>query len=326
MYKFAIIGCNGYVGRNLNFILSKEHVVTSFSHSSNVEYRGINSNRENQYSLNSLIGYSNEFDSIIFLSESKHAKERESIKNYLCEILRDNYSSKIFIFSSISIFNILKTEYISFKLKIENITKSHPNVIILRPGVIYGGIPGGIYKTFLTLSKKKFLTLPCSDGVTGYVNINSISKKILAILGADEIKKSYNLVDINLSIASAFRFFGFHGLMLPIPSGIILFLFLPFLPFIKFFPSNVQSIISLSTMPKLKINEEKMLDTFIFRKFLLIDFVKINHLKNLKFSVRGFIRAIEDNNYYFQYLNMSTRQRFIFLKRLYEIYNLKNAY
>lgn len=199
---------------------------------------------------------------------------------------------------------------------------SHQNAIILRPGVIFGGIPGGLYKTFLGFKTKKFLLLPSGDSVTGYVDIKNIIQRVQDILLLKEKDKVQTLIDMPLSLSDAVRFFGFRGYILGIPAQFTLLVFAPFISLIKYFPVLIQSILTLSSISLPPLSESNVRNKIAFRRILLTQVVGQNSSIDLKFSIRGFIREIENNNSLFKYLNMSISQRFIFLKRLSEIYNL----
>lgn len=56
------------------------------------------------YSLSSLMQFTNSFDAIIFLLESKNSNDRKFIKRYLLELLKSTHNVKVIIFSSVSVF------------------------------------------------------------------------------------------------------------------------------------------------------------------------------------------------------------------------------
>lgn len=322
MSKLAIVGSNGYVGTNLRMGLEGLHKLVPFSHSSSIDYEGEDSRQISHYSLSSLIKFSDSFDAIIFLLESKNSNDRKFIKKYLLELLKSTHKSKIIIFSTVSVFGKIKSRYVEFKLGIEKIAISHPNAIILRPGVIFGGIPGGLYKTFLGFKNKKFLLLPSGDSVTGYVDIKNILQRVQDILLLKEREKVQTLIDIPLSFSDAVRFFGFRGYILVVPAQLILLVFSPFISLMKYFPVSIQSILTLSSISLPALLQSNVQNKSIFRRILLTQFIRLNSSIDLKFAIRGFIRELENNNSLIQYLNLSISQRYIFLKRLSEIYNL----
>jgi hypothetical protein len=310
--KLAIVGSKGYVGSNLKMCLEGQHHIVPFSHSATIDYEGQELCVNSHFSLESLLKFSSDFDAIIFLLESKNLDDRKFIKQYLLELLKSTSCAKVIIFSSVSVFSVIKSQYLEFKL----------NTIILRPGVIFGGVPGGLYKTFLGIKKKKFLFLPCGDAVTGYVNIKNVSQRILDIIGLKQKDKIQVLIDIPLSLSDAIRFFGFRGKILVIPSQMTLRIFSPFIPLLKHFPTSIQSILTLAAISMPPIEAKNIQSKFIFRKILLTQFIGLNSYMDLKFGLRSFIRELENNNSCYEYLNMSIKQRFIFFKRFSEIYNL----
>lgn len=322
MNRLAIVGSNGYVGKNLRVGLESQYHIVNFSHSSTLEYEVKNLGLNRHYSLLSLIKFSNTFDAIIFLLESKNSNDRKFIKEYLMKLLNSTCNAKIIIFSSASVFGNLKSQYVMFKLEIEGLATSYQNVIILRPGVIFGGIPGGLYKTFLSLKFKKFLLLPSGDAVTGYVHIKKIIQSVQDILSLKVKDKVQTLIDVPLSLSDAIRFFGFRGFILAVPTQFVLFTFTPFTTLMKYFPVSIQSILTLSTISLPPFQESFLKNTIVFRRILLTQLIGLNSSIDLKFSIRIFIREIEKNNSLFGYLSMSTSQRFIFFKRLSEIYTL----
>lgn len=322
MNKLAIIGSNGYVGINLRMRLEGLYHVISFSHSSTLDYSGKDLGLNKHYSLSSIIKFINSFDTIIFLLESKKFKDREFIKKYLLEILQSAPNVRIIIFSSLSVLSNFKSQYAKFKLELEELASSYQNAIILRPGVIFGGMPGGLYKNFLELKSKRFVLLPSGDAVTGYVDIKNIEQRILDILSLKEKDKVQTLIDMPMSLSDAIYFFGFRGFILILPAKFILILFSPFAILIRYFPVSIQSIITLSTLSLPPFLESNMKNISIFRRILLTQFIAHNFSVVLKFSIRGFIREIERNNSLLRYLNMSKSERFIFFKRLSEVYNL----
>lgn len=322
MNRIAIVGSNGYVGKNLKIGLESLHHVVSFSHTSTIDYEKGNLDTNSSYSLSSLIQFINSFDAIIFLLESKNSNDRKFIKRYLLELLKSTHNVKVIIFSSVSVFSKIKSQYVEFKLGIEEMAMSHQNAIILRPGVIFGGIPGGLYKTFLGFKTKKFLLLPSGDSVTGYVDIKNILQRVQDILLLKEKDKVQTLIDMPLSLSDAVRFFGFRGYILAVPAQFTLLVFAPFISLIKYFPVSIQSIVTLSSIFLPPLLESNVGNKIAFRRVLLTQVVGLNSSIDLKFSIRGFIREIENNNSLFKYLNMSISQRFIFFKRLSEIYNL----
>lgn len=322
MHRLAIVGSNGYVGNNLKIGLESLYQVLSFSHTSTIEYEGKNLDQSSSYSLSSLIQFTNSFDVIIFLLESKNSNDRKFIKSYLLELLRSTDNAKIIIFSTVSVFGKIKSQYVEFKQGIEELAMSHQNAIILRPGVIFGGIPGGLYKTFLGFKTKKFLFLPSGDAVTGYVEIKNVLQRVQDILLLKEKDKVQTLIDMPLSLSDAVRFFGFRGFILAVPAQFTLLVFAPFISLIKYFPVSIQSILTLSSISLPPLLESNVRNKIAFRKILITEFIRLNPSIDLKFSIRSFIREIENNNSLFKYLNFSISQRFIFYKRLSEIYNL----
>lgn len=322
MNRLAIVGSNGYVGKNLKAGLEGLHYVVPFSHSSTLDYEGKGLGLNRHYSLTSLIKFTNSFDVIIFLLESKNLKDRNFIKEYLLDLLNSTHKAKVIIFSSVSVYGNLKSQYVEFKLGIEEMAISYQNVIILRPGVIFGGIPGGLYKTFLGFKSKKLILLPSGDAVTGYVDIKNIIQRVQDILSLKVKDKVQTLIDMPLSLSDAIRFFGFRGLILAVPAQFVLSVFSPFTALMRYFPVSIQSILTLSSISLPPFQKSLLKNTIIFRRILLTQFIGLNASIDLKFSIRGFIREIENNNSLFEYFNMSINQRFIFFKRLSEIYNL----
>lgn len=323
MNKVAIVGSSGYVGRNLNSILENYHEVIRFSHGSTFDYRGNGYSSKNHYSLQSLIKFSKEFDLIIFLLESKNNNDRKFIKKYLCNLLESAKNTKVIIFSSASVYSSLISQYVKFKLEIEKIGLSYKNAIIFRPGVIFGGLPGGLYKTFLSVKRKKFLILPSGDAITGYVHILSIAKTIIHILRSEVDEKIFPLIDIKLSFSDAIIFFGFRGYLISLPTKLTLSFFRPFKFLLKYFPTQIQSIMVLSTtsLPYLELKSIKDNHNHL-RRMLLTQFFQVNKSVPLKFEVRKFIRELEANNSVDQLSDMLPSQRFIFFKRFFEIYKL----
>ena len=322
MGKFAVVGSGGYVGKNLIHCMENDHVMVGFSHSSKLEYVPAEFNVDLQYSLSSLILNLSEFDVIVFLLESKQSSDRIIIKEYFAALLSVLKNTKLVLFSTVSIYSEIKSEYVQFKIDLESIAQKYQNAYIFRPGVIYGGCPGGLYKRFLGMRKKSLLLLPCCNSITGFVDIKSISFKLNDILNFKFSEKVHILVDIPLRFSDAIRFFRFRGYAFQIPSSLIQFIFSPFTFFLHYFPSSVQSIVVLSAiqLPNEILNLAKGIP--VPRRILLNQLAGSGMPLEINFTIRKFIREFEVNNSYFQYLNMTISQRFIFFKRLYEIYKL----
>jgi dTDP-4-dehydrorhamnose reductase len=320
--KIAIVGSRGYVGKNLTSNLKVHHEIIKFSHASIDDFKGYSEKNTDHYSLKSLIDKANEFDLIIFLLESSKTKDREYIAAYLSNLILVSTSTRIVIFSTISVYSSTNSEYVKFKRSLEDLSNNNKNVIILRPGVIFGGIPGGLYLTLRNFRYKSFLVIPSGDAVTGYVHIKSVAKKIIDILGKKNPEKIQNVVDITISLRDAVYFFGFRGFSLIIPRAIIANIFLPFSIMIKYFPRSLQSILSLSSIELPYFDGESPETKSIFRRILFAQFIRSDTGVILKFSLRNFIRNIENLNTLKEYLALTNGQRFIFLKRLSEIYRL----
>ena len=322
MKKIAIIGSRGYVGLNLSSILL-DFEIECFSHISHFFYSHPNINSPKQaYHISSIRGNVNQFDLIIFLLESNAPKERVKIKDLFSDILTEAKETKIILLSTLSIYSSNETSYAYFKRELENLALSNHRAFIIRSGVIYGGIPGGLYKHFLSLRRKSFLLIPCSDANTGYISIHSIAK-IISDIALGSTQKIFVAIDISMLFKDAITFFGFRGIAIQISKFWISAAFKPFYSVIKFFPRSLQSIVALAGMPK-NIPEAEFIpaQSLVFRKLLLRQFIKINRIKKLDYCIRGFIRQIIINNSHSALSNLLMEKNFLFYKRLYEIYSL----
>jgi hypothetical protein len=187
--------------------------------------------------------------------------------------------------------------------------------------VIYGGSPGGLYKTFIDLCNRSFLVIPAADAVTGFVHINKVAEFVLMI-GEKNVLRITTLIDIYMSLGEAIYFFGFRGFMIKIPAKFIVLIICLLNRLTNNSIGSLQSLISIIFM---KIPSDLRLigsGKIILRKILLRDFVRINKENSLKFSMRKFIRVIEEFNLPADYLKLTKLQKYIYMKRLFEIYNL----
>lgn len=186
--------------------------------------------------------------------------------------------------------------------------------------MIYGGYPGGLFKKFISLRNRSLLIIPAADATTGFVHINNVAVAILMI--SENNIKITTLIDINMSISEAIYFFGFRGLMINIPSR---FIRLVLILLNKITINSIDNFQSLTTIVLMKIPSNlKPIGSgkIILRKILLMDFVRINKQNSLKFSIKKFIRVIEESNLSNDYMGLNKRQKYIYMKRLFEIYKL----
>ena len=310
--KIAILGVRGYVGSNLVKILAGAYEIFQFSHKSEFVYDGGLNNKE-LYIPSSILGKVDDFDRIIFLLESKNDFDRERIYELFLSIAKESQRAKIIFFSTFSVYSDWISPYVAFKKKIEGLSQKYKNVYILRPGVIYGGCPGGLYKTFTDISKRSFLVVPAADAVTGYIHINKVAKSLLMIGEKENGLRIVPLIDVNMSLSEAIYFFRFRGLMIKIPGKFIL-LMVGLLN--RHTNNSISSLQSLTSIISMKIPSDLQFigpGKIILRKILLGDFARINKENGLKFSIRKFIRVIEESNLPSDYLGLTKIQKYIYL-------------
>lgn len=325
MKKIAILGSKGYVGSNLASILSDSSSLTLFSHQSDFVFDGQCRDRGSVYKSLSILGFVNNFDLIVFLLESKEPNDREQIYELFNSISHESIKTKIIFFSTFSIYSDWISPYTAFKRRIETVSQGYKNVYVLRPGVIYGGHPGGLYKTFLKLSKSSFLVLPAADAITGYVHIQQVAKFIKKLSNSDKVSKITPLVDIYIPLKEMLQILKFKGLIVQIPVKFIKPFLIPLRRVSNYLPRSLHSLASLVAMqiPRdLELNDSQKL---IMRKIILSQFIRVNKIKEIKLNIRGFMRVIESSNSLNAYLILSKNEKYIFLKRLHEIYALSKG-
>lgn len=325
MKKIAIIGSKGYVGSNLASILSDSSSLTLFSHQSDLVFDGQFRDQTSVYQALSILGFVNDFDLLVFLLESKEPEKREQIYELFNSISKESIKTKIIFFSTFSIYSDWVSPYTAFKRRIETASQSNKNIYVLRPGVIYGGNPGGLYKTFLRLSKSSFLVLPAADAITGYVHIQQVAQFIQKLSTSDKVSKITPLVDICIPLKEMLQLLKFKGLIIQIPVGFIKLFLNPLSRISNYIPRSLHSIASLVAMqiPRdLELNDSGKL---IMRKIILGQFIRANKIKKIEPNIRGFMRAIESSNSLNSYLILSKTEKYIFLKRLHEIYILSKG-
>jgi hypothetical protein len=322
MKKIAILGSKGYVGSNLASILSDSSSLTLFSHQSDLVFDGQCRDKNSVYKTLSILGFVNDFDLIVFLLESKEPKEKEQIYELFNSISHESIKTKIIFFSTFSIYSDWISPYTAFKRRIETASQSYKNIYVLRPGVIYGGHPGGLYKTFLRLSKSSFLVLPAADAITGYVHIQQVAKFVQKLSNSDKASKITPLVDIYIPLKEMLQLLKFKGLIVQLPVKFIKPFLSPLRRVSNYLPRSLHSLASLVAMqiPRdLELNDSQKL---IMRKIIFSQFIRVNKIKEIKLNIRGFMRAIESSNSLNAYLILSKNEKYIFLKRLHEIYSL----
>lgn len=325
MKKIAILGSKGYVGSNLASILSDSSSLTLFSHQSDLVFDRQVRDQSSVYKALSILGFVNDFDLIVFLLESKEPGEREQIYELFNSISNESIKTKIIFFSTFSIYSDWISPYTAFKRRIETASQSNKNIYVLRPGVIYGGNPGGLYKTFLRLSKSSFLVLPAADAITGYVRIQQVAQFVLKLSNSDKASKITPLVDVYIPLKEMLQLLKFKGLIIQIPVRFIKLFLNPLRRISNYIPSSLHSIASLVAMqiPRdLELNDSGKL---IMRKIILGQFIRVNKIKKIEPNIRGFMRAIESSNCLNAYLILSKTEKYIFLKRLHEIYILSKG-
>jgi hypothetical protein len=318
--KIAILGARGYVGSNLSKILVNKFDIVEFTHKSNLNYGG-GINYQNAYMPSSILGNVDEFYLILFLLESKNNSERKIILKLFESIIKESKKAKIIFFSTFSVYSYWISPYTKFKKKFELISHNYNNVYVIRPGVIYGGYPGGLYKKFIDLRKRLLLIIPAAEAITGFIHIDKIAEFIL-MFGDKNVLKITTLIDINMSLSDAIHYFGFRGFMIKIPTKYIRLV----IKLVNILTNNsIDSLQSLASIISMNIPSDLRLinsGKLVFRKILLSDFVRINKKNSLQFSLRKFIRKIEESNSPYDYLKLTETQKYIFLKRFFEIYNL----
>jgi hypothetical protein len=319
--KIAILGASGYVGSNLVKILADTYDIVKFSHNSELVFCG-KLNCKALYIPSSILGNVDNFDLIVFLLESKNNFDREKICELFMSIAKESQKAKIVFFSTFSVYSDWTSPYVKFKKNIEDLSQNYKNVYIFRPGVIYGGSPGGLYKTFNDICKRSFLVIPAADAVTGYVHINKVAESLLMFCENKKMLRINPLIDVKMSLSEAEFFFGFRGFMIKIPvKSIVLIIRL----LNRITNNSIDSLQSLISIIAMKIpGDLKLINSgkIILRKFLLVDYMRINNKNSLKFSIRKFIRVIEESNLPSDYLVLTKIQKYIYMKRLFEIYNL----
>lgn len=325
MKKIAILGSKGYVGSNLVSILSDSSSLTLFSHQSDIVFDGGVRDQIRVYKALSILGYVNDFDLIVFLLESKKPKEREKIYELFHSISNESKNTKIIFFSTFSIYSDWISPYTAFKRRIETTSQCNKNIYVLRPGVIYGGNPGGLYETFLRLSKSSFLVLPAADAITGYVHIQQVAQFVKKLSASDKVSKITSLVDFYISLKDMLQLLKFKGFIIQIPVGFIKLFLDPLSRISNHIPRSIHSLASLVSMQipsDLELNDSGKL---IMRKIILSQFIRVNKIKEIKLNIRRFMRAIENSNSLNAYLILTKNQKYIFLKRLHEIYILSKG-
>lgn len=320
MRKIAIFGSRGYVGSNLSRLLAENYRIVRFSSKSDRHLGSIDESSDYDYSLKSGVNISNEFDCIIFLCESKNTRDRDEIYRIFKELIKMYHSGTIILFSSLSIYSAFLSNYASFKLSLEKVALESPVGVVVRPGVVYGGIPGGLYQAFRNFRSSKFLIVPCFDSVTGFTHIRTLSRFIMNLANHKNDLKEFIVCDTKMNLSAAFRYFGCQGFQIKISSHFIRWFIYLFMPLRSTFPPIFESLASLATlnMPSVDLNANRE----VLRRWLLRGYAAHNKVDRMIFRIRGFIRKLAAENQMASFEFNSKNSAFMFYKRFNEIVNL----
>lgn len=320
MKKIAIFGSRGYIGSNLSRLLAENCKVVRFSSKSVQHIESIDDARDEDYSLESGAKISNEFDCIIFLCESKNTRDRDVIYRILKDLVKIYHSGTLILFSSLSIYSGFMSTYALFKLSLERVVLESPGGVVVRPGVVYGGIPGGLYKVFRNFRSSKILIVPCSNSVTGFTHIRTLSDLIMQIVNHKNILKELIVCDIKMNLSIALRYFGCQGFQIKIPDHFIRWFIYLSMPFKAFFPPELESLASLAALNVPSANSG--INQEVIRRVIIRGYAANNKVDRIDFRVRGFIRKMGVENKLCSFEFNSKKSEFMFYKRLFEIVNL----
>ena len=320
MKKIAIFGSRGYIGSNLSRLLAKNCKIVRFSSKSDRHLGSTDDSHDYDYSLDSGAKISNEFDCIIFLCESKNTRDRDEIYRILKDLVKIYHSGTLILFSSLSIYSSFLSNYALFKLSLEKAALESPVGVVIRPGVVYGGIPGGLYQIFRNFRSSKILIVPCYNSITGFTHIRTLSELIISLANHKNDLKEFIVCDTKMNLSVAFRYFGCQGFQIKIPDHVIRWFMYLLMPIRAFFPPAFESLASLATLNvssvDLGINQEAV------KRWLLRGYAANNKVDKINFGIRGFIRKMAAENQMCSFEFNSKKNAFMFYKRLGEIVNL----
>ena len=310
--RLHIIGARGQLGRHLVEIGKKDFEVLAYS-SKTIASEGIKSS-DNLLPLYTAPSHVKKHEPVIFLSHSNNRDDVAKIKVLLSK-LSDKNPHLIYI-STLALYSSYVSVYAEIKNELEKIIQTFEHFSIIRLGFVHGRSFGGISKVFSHLAKKRFLVLPSDHVKTGFITMPNACD---GILQAAKNSPNFTIVDhyqAFLSLKRAIDLFGFRGISVPIPfpSFAIIRRLAQILRPIT--PHFIQSFLSINFIEEKNFPEKN--GSYYLRYFLFADYTRLFGRSDL-WQLRKYIKNIEQKNALRLYLDLSKKERFLFMYRLKEM-------
>ena len=319
MKKIAIVGANGFIGKNATIFLkgSTNFLVDEFSsHPSGY-----------QFSYSEFIANEKNYTDIIFLSNSLVIDDLNRIEEMINSCSSSN--ARIIFFSTLSVNSSIKSLYSINKLLLEEKIKSFDNWIVVRPGFVFSKTHLGLFSSFIPKNKRRWIFLFAANLKFPCIHIRSLLQFLHNILLSSRNKQVLNIYDAEVSLYEFLRTVNVHN---PIFS-IYLKKFTTLFPFLNklnlFFPSHLQSFLSLYSYKSAKsVQSHNEYSSIFLIKNLMFDYLFFNkkYMKHNLFTIRSFFYDISLNFDLSSYSSLSKKSKFLYHIRLSEFLNLSRRY
>ena len=129
------------------------------------------------------------------------------------------------------------------------IAASGASATCIRPGMIYGGTPSGLYKTLLTLIEKMpILPVPCPNAPLSPVHIDDLCQAIAALINKNDIAP---LIHLGAN-GSAISFINFLKILKMKSGGKAILIPLPFFSVLARMPLPFKMLDQIRTLSSLR--------------------------------------------------------------------------
>jgi hypothetical protein len=316
MKKIAIVGANGFIGRNISVFLcgSNNFLIDEFSS------RPLG----RQFSYSEFISISKNYTDIIFLSNSL-AKDDF---NRIVKMIDSCSSSKarIIFFSTLSVNSSIKSLYSINKSLLEEKVKSFNSWIIIRPGFVFSKTHLGLLSSLIPKNKSRPIFLFAGNLHFPCIHIKHLLEYLHEVVLSKRDNEVLSIFDAEVSLYMFLRALKIHNPIFCIHLKKIQALF-PFLnKFSLFLPNRLQSFLSLYSYRTVPSLVSKC--SFFLIRNLMFDYLFFNkkHIRHNLYTIRSFFYDISLNFDLVDYSSLRTKPKLLYHVRINEFLNLSRKY
>jgi hypothetical protein len=316
MKKVAIVGANGFIGKNISVFLSGSNnfLVDEFS----------SCPIGRQFSYSEFISISKNYSDIIFLSNSLAKDDFNRILEMIDSCSSSN--ARIIFFSTLSVNSSIKSLYSINKCLLEDKVKSFNNWLIVRPGFVFSKSHLGLLSSLIPKNKSRPIFLFAGNLRFPCIHIKHLLQSLYEVILSKRNNEVLSFFDAEVSIYEFLRALNIHNPIFCIHLKKIQALF-PFLnKFNLFLPNRLQSFLSLysyKSVPSFVSN-----CSFFLIRNLMFDYLFFNkkHIRHNLYSIRSFFYDISLNFDLVGYSFLKRQSKLLYHVRINEYLNLSRKY